>query len=835
MNWWSNRKWDESFILEPNWSAQRGRVLRPVRKRFQEENYMNTKTLFGILGITLALAARVQAQFDYTDNGNGTCTITWDYAICSECGEAVVIPATYAGLTVTGIGQEAFLEEWTMPSITIPASVTSIGNYAFENCFSLTSVYFLGNAPYVDADAPAGIFAEVSEYPYGNDPTTVYYLPGTTGWSTFSAITGVPAVLWNTPPTIAITSPTSGTIYSTSSSTISLGGTTSDNMGVVNVTWSNPQAGDSGTASGTTSWTANNISLASGTNVITVTAYDAAGNQSTATLTVTCLYYTGVNNVVADFSTNANPNGVWSYGWATAPGEPFQLASTPFSQAGFPSAVGWDNGLQWPDFCWIAKDFASFDLIGTIAYYPDTLHMDPQSYAVMARFTAPGNGIYSVSGLFRLEDTDTNPHDLIILVNGNTTNFYIFTSGGTYNSEYPFNFSTALTQDETLDFVVAYNGDFNNLGTGLKVTIGPLISGLYNTGVNNDGTLATLDTADIHYALVSQPSGSAGTAWVVAPFPSAWWSGATNANWLSPVPGVPGGIGYSADVGQYDYRLVFNMVDALGHPLDPTRATITGNWAADNLVSLLLNGIPVATNDNGFSFLSSFAVSSGFCAGTNTLDFLVFNTPPAGANPSGLLVSDLSGTAALFAPMAGTAYYARPANISLKIAISDLLTNVTDADGFPIALVGVGTDGLNLLSTNGTTLFTNSAYILYTNSVTPNVNDSFNYTVCDALGQTSIGTVLITINNNNIVGQTNVNLTVSSTNVTANFFGVPGFRYTVDRSTNLTQGLGWVPISTNTAPANGLMQVVDNFQDLGIPIPPVPASAYYRLRYNPSN
>jgi len=44
-----------------------------------------------------------------------------------------------------------------------------------------------------------------------------------------------------------------------------------------------------------------------------------------------------------------------------------------------------------------------------------------------------------------------------------------------------------------------------------------------------------------------------------------------------------------------------------------------------------------------------------------------------------------------------------------------------------------------------------------------------------------------------------------------------------------------VPISTNTAPANGLMQVVDNFQDLGIPIPPVPASAYYRLRYNPSN
>ena len=183
---------------------------------------------------------------------------------------------------------------------------------------------------------------------------------------------------------------------------------------------------------------------------------------------------------------------------------------------------------------------------------------------------------------------------------------------------------------------------------------------------------------------------------------------------------------------------------------------------------------------------------------------------------------------------AGTACYTRHANISLKIAISDLLTKVTNANVGSITLVGVGTDGLNLLSTNGTTLFTNSTYILYTNSVTPNVNDSFNYTVSDEWGGTGIGTVLITMNNN-VVGQANVNLNVSSTNVTANFFGVPGYQYTVDRSTNLTQGLGWVPISTNTAPGNGLIQVVDNFQDLGIPIPPVPSSAYYRLRYNPSN
>ena len=211
----------------------------------------------------------------------------------------------------------------------------------------------------------------------------------------------------------------------------------------------------------------------------------------------------------------------------------------------------------------------------------------------------------------------------------------------------------------------------------------------------------------------------------------------------------------------------------------------------------------------------------------NTYQLLVYS--PYGAAFSGLATATVNPPP----PVAGTAYYTRPANISLKIAISDLLTNVTVAEDDYVTLVGVGTDGLNLLSTNGTTLFTNSTYILYTNSVTPNVNDSFNYTVSDVVGQRSIGTVLITINNNNIIGQTNVNLNVSSTNVTANFFGVPGYQYTVDRSTNLTQGLGWVPISTNTAPANGLIQVVDNFQDLGIPIPPVPSSVFYRLRYNP--
>ena len=87
-------------------------------------------------------------------------------------------------------------------------------------------------------------------------------------------------------PTISITSPTSASTYSTSTGTITLRGSASDNSGVSQVTWVSSRGG-SGTASGTTSWTVSSLGLLSGSNVITVTARDAAGNQTSDTLTVT--------------------------------------------------------------------------------------------------------------------------------------------------------------------------------------------------------------------------------------------------------------------------------------------------------------------------------------------------------------------------------------------------------------------------------------------------------------------------------------------------------------------------------------------------------------------
>src|SRR5439155_9045248 len=76
---------------------------------------------------------------------------------------------------VTHISSYAFGYCGGLASITLPDSITSIGSFAFAECSALRSVFFLGNAPAADST----IFT--SQY-YAPAPT-VYYLPGTTGWT----------------------------------------------------------------------------------------------------------------------------------------------------------------------------------------------------------------------------------------------------------------------------------------------------------------------------------------------------------------------------------------------------------------------------------------------------------------------------------------------------------------------------------------------------------------------------------------------------------------------------------------------------------------------------
>ncbi len=88
-----------------------------------------------------------------------------------------------------------------------------------------------------------------------------------------------------TAPSITILSPGSVTPV-TSADSITVSGTSSDNVGVQTVTWFS-STGDNGTASGTTSWTTPAIPLIQGTTTIMIRAFDAAGNVGWRSINVT--------------------------------------------------------------------------------------------------------------------------------------------------------------------------------------------------------------------------------------------------------------------------------------------------------------------------------------------------------------------------------------------------------------------------------------------------------------------------------------------------------------------------------------------------------------------
>ena len=93
-------------------------------------------------------------------------------------------------------------------------------------------------------------------------------------------------VVDNSPPQISITSPEDDGTYTAGTNVVSISGASSDNIGVTRIKYSKNGGPDVETPT-RNPWYFNNITLNPGTNRIVVTAYDAANNQSSATITVT--------------------------------------------------------------------------------------------------------------------------------------------------------------------------------------------------------------------------------------------------------------------------------------------------------------------------------------------------------------------------------------------------------------------------------------------------------------------------------------------------------------------------------------------------------------------
>jgi hypothetical protein len=144
------------------------------------------KSLFSLL---LALPVAMEAQTYTNDYGiwrytvnNGAITIAGYEGSVGK----VTIPGTIDDLPVTSIGHGVFYKCYYETNFTIPYTVTSIGDYAFFDCPRPMVIFFNGNAPSLGTD----VFG-------GGTRATVYYLPGTTGWTwTFG---GASTALWLLP------------------------------------------------------------------------------------------------------------------------------------------------------------------------------------------------------------------------------------------------------------------------------------------------------------------------------------------------------------------------------------------------------------------------------------------------------------------------------------------------------------------------------------------------------------------------------------------------------------------------------------------------------------
>jgi hypothetical protein len=105
----------------------------------------------------------------------------------------------------------------------------------------------------------------------------------------------------NPPPTVTIVYPTDQQTYVAQSALITLRGNALDDTGIATVTWTNNRGG-SGVAQGTSPWTAFDIPLQFGSNLITVTATDTGGAQASDMIRITA---TELSYLLAEGATGA--------------------------------------------------------------------------------------------------------------------------------------------------------------------------------------------------------------------------------------------------------------------------------------------------------------------------------------------------------------------------------------------------------------------------------------------------------------------------------------------------------------------------------------------------
>jgi hypothetical protein len=193
------------------------------------------------------------------------------------------------------------------------------------------------------------------------------------------------------------------------------------------------------------------------------------------------------------------------------------------------------------------------------------------------------------------------------------------------------------------NFVVASGLALASVGASAAADLA-WIEGLYNTG---EVFFAGEQDTNYAFTVINGTATGTGGYGIVSegvgfPF-NAWSANSAASSWLTPSANAGQSYDPSSD-GLYKWSISF---DLSGKNL--SSASFSGRWWADNQGYVQLNGVTISTGVN-LSSPTSFAASSGFVAGMNTLDFFVTNFAQGSGNPTGVRVEFLDSYAVAAVP-----------------------------------------------------------------------------------------------------------------------------------------------------------------------------------------
>jgi hypothetical protein len=157
---------------------------------------------------------------------------------------------------------------------------------------------------------------------------------------------------------------------------------------------------------------------------------------------------------------------------------------------------------------------------------------------------------------------------------------------------------------------------------------------LYPTGYDVSGNLLAIGSSasDAHYTYL--PTGLPGVV-LTDPFPSGTWVSSATSRWIGDTS-----LSGQRTVGLHTYRTTFTLTAAEV----ASGLSLTGQYTADDLGEVYLNGGSSLASAVGYNTFHNFSANSGFVVGTNNLDFVVNTVDNIGGLHIGQL--NLSSSAA---------------------------------------------------------------------------------------------------------------------------------------------------------------------------------------------